>query len=82
MTSDIFATTPRDFNYGLRLLLEDPSLVGYNAGTAATIEFRLCDAAAQAPPLNDITCTVKDGGDANFNVIPGDQISCTLAPAP
>ena len=24
VTSDIFATTPRDFNYGLNLLLEDP----------------------------------------------------------
>ncbi|HSP99120.1 MAG TPA: hypothetical protein VL049_18000 [Candidatus Dormibacteraeota bacterium] len=81
VTSDIFATTPRDFNYGLNLLLEDPSLVGYSDGTAATIEFRLCDAAAQAPPLSSITCTVREGGDANFSVIPGDQITCTLVPA-
>jgi cysteine-rich repeat protein len=81
VTSDIFATTPRDFNYGLNLLLEDPSLVGYTDGTAAIIEFRVCDAAAQAPPLSSFTCTVREGGDANFNVIPGDQITCTLAPA-
>jgi cysteine-rich repeat protein len=81
VTSDIFATTPRDFNYGMNLLLEDPSLVGYADGTAATIEFRVCDAAAQAPPLSSFTCTVREGGDANFNVIPGDQITCTLAPA-
>jgi len=82
VTSDIFATTPRDFDYGLNLLLEDPSLVGYSDGTAATIEFRLCDATAQAPPLSSITCTVREGGDANFNVIPADQITCTLAAAP
>ena len=82
VTSDIFATTPRDFNYGMNLLLEDPSLVGYSDGTAATIEFRVCDAAAEPPPISSITCKVRDGGDANFNVIPGDQITCTLAPAP
>jgi cysteine-rich repeat protein len=80
VTSDIFATTPRDFNYGMNLLLEDPSLVGYSDGTAATIEFHLCDAAAQAPPLSSYTCQVREGGDANFNVIPADQITCTLVP--
>jgi hypothetical protein len=82
VTSDIFATTPRDFNYGMNLLLEDPSLVGYSDGTAAVIEFQLCDATAQAPPLSSITCTVREGGDANFTVIPGDQITCTLVAAP
>ncbi len=82
VTSDIFAVTPRDFNYGLNLLLEDPSLVGYSDGVGATIEFRLCDSAAQAPPLSSIVCNVREGGDADFNVVPGDQITCTLTPAP
>ncbi|MBX3028479.1 hypothetical protein KF840_26595 [bacterium] len=79
ITSDIFATTPRDFNYGLNLLLEDPTLVGYSDGVAATIEFRLCDAATQAPPLSSFTCKVREGGDADFNVVPADKIACTLS---
>ncbi|MFN8642881.1 MAG: hypothetical protein U0802_14975 [Candidatus Binatia bacterium] len=82
VTSDIFAVTPRDFNYGMNLLFEDPSLVGYNEGTAATITFGVCDQAAQAPPISSITCAVREGGDAEFNTIPGSEISCTLTAAP
>jgi cysteine-rich repeat protein len=78
VTSDIFATTPRDFDYGLRLLLEDPSLVGYDQGTAAEIEFVVCEGAA-APPIESLTCVVKDGGDPEFNVVPAEQINCSLA---
>jgi cysteine-rich repeat protein len=81
VTSDIYATTPRDFDYGLRLLLEDPSLVGYNEGTAATIEFSICDGATQ-PPVSSISCVVKEGGDPEFNVVPADQINCSLALVP
>jgi cysteine-rich repeat protein len=82
VSSDLFAVTPRDFNYGLNLLLEDPTLLGYSDGTGATITFGVCDQAAQAPPLSNITCTVREGGDANFTVIPGDEIRCTLTAAP
>lgn len=82
VSSDIFAVTPRDFNFRLDLLLEDPSFLGYSDGTAATITFGVCDQAAQAPAISSITCKVFDGGDADFNVIPGDEITCTLTPAP
>ena len=82
VTSDIFAVTPRDFNYLLNLILDDPTLVGYDSGTAATVEFKLCDSASQPPPLSSISCTVRDGTDAELNPVPGDQITCTLEAIP
>ena len=81
VTSDIFATTPRDFDYGLRVLFDDPTFVGYNEGTAATVEFGLC-AGATAPPPSSIDCIVKNGTDANFAVVAPEQITCTLTAAP
>jgi len=81
VTSDIFATTPRDFDYGVRVLFDDPTFVGYNEGTAATVEFGLC-AGATAPPPSSIDCIVKNGTDANFGVVTPEQITCTLTAAP
>ena len=82
ITSDIFAIGPRDFNYGMNLVLDDPTLLGYNEGTAATITFGVCDEAAAAPPISSITCEVREGTDGAFQVVPADQITCTLTAAP
>jgi len=81
VTSDIFAVTPRDFDYAIRIALEDPTLVGYDLGTAATVEFEVC-AGASRPPLSAIGCAVEDAGDPNFMEVPSEQVSCTVTAAP
>jgi hypothetical protein len=80
VTSDIFAVGPRDFDYAVRVLLEDPSLLGYSDGTAATVTFDICEGAS-APPVSAIACTVENASDPNFVEIPADRIACTLANA-
>jgi cysteine-rich repeat protein len=79
VTSDIFSVTPRDFDYALRVLLVDPTTLGYHDGTAMTVVFDVCQGAS-APALGAITCTIEDGTDMDFMTVPGDQITCTLAP--
>lgn len=79
VTSDIFSVTPRDFDYALRVLLVDPTTLGYHDGTAMTVVFDVCQGAS-APALGAITCTIEDGTNQDFMTVPGDQITCTLAP--
>jgi hypothetical protein len=81
LTSDIFALSPRDFNYGMRLLAEDPTFVGYNEGTVAVVEFLVC-AGQQAPPIDSLSCQIRNGTDANFASVPAEQITCSLALVP
>ena len=78
VTSDIYAVTPRDFDYATRVLLEDPSLLGYSDGTAMTVEFEVC-AGAGVPPLSAIQCIVESASDSDFVDVPSEQVACTLA---
>ncbi|MGH3637471.1 MAG: hypothetical protein ACRDUX_00435 [Mycobacterium sp.] len=81
VTSDLFAVTPRDFNYALRVLLLDPLLIGYDQGTAMTVVFDVCQGAS-APPVSAIACTIESATDIDFGDVPPNQVSCTLATAP
>ncbi len=77
VVSDLFAVSPRDFDYGVRLLLEDPSLLGYTDGTAATVELLVCQGAS-APPVSALSCLVEDATDPEFVAVDPAQIGCTL----
>lgn len=78
VTSQIFSVTPRDFDYALRVLLLDPLLIGYNADTAMTVEFDVCEGVATPPP-SAITCTIESATDLDFNDVPVGQVQCTLS---
>ncbi|MGE0519256.1 MAG: hypothetical protein AB7P78_09650 [Candidatus Binatia bacterium] len=78
ITSDFFAVTPTDFNYGTTIVLLDPFQIGYGTGTvAAKIKFDRCQGAATPLPA-DFTCTVTDAVDANVATVT-DQVSCSIA---
>ena len=81
VTSEIFAVTPRDFDYSLRVLLLDPLLFGYSEGTAMTVDFDVCQGAAP-PRLSAITCTIESATDLDFQDVPVDDVQCTLTAAP
>lgn len=78
VTSDIFAVTPRDFDYALRVLLLDPLLIGYNEGVAMTVEFDVCQGATSPPP-SAVVCTIESATDVEFNDVPVGDVQCTLS---
>jgi hypothetical protein len=81
VTSEVFSATPFDHGYGVKIVLSDPSFVGYEDGTAATIVFDLCEGAS-APTACDVTCTVDAAVDAEFNDVAVDQVPCTVTIEP
>ncbi len=68
--------TPNDRDYGLVLVLLDPSLFGAEPGTAVTVELDLCEG-APAPTAGDFECTVNSASDESLNDIT-DLISCDI----
>ncbi|MGD9764530.1 MAG: hypothetical protein AB7V27_12505 [Candidatus Binatia bacterium] len=77
VTSDVFAVTPTDFNYGTAIVLLDPFQGGWGTGTvAASIAFDRCQG-APAPAPADFTCTVTDAVDTNVNTVT-DRVLCSV----
>ncbi len=77
ITSDIFAVTPTDFDYGTNLLLLDPLQLGYGSGTlAAEMVFDRCQG-APLPQAGDFTCTVTDAVDTTITTVTN-QVSCVV----
>ncbi len=78
VTSEVFAVTPTDFNYGTTVVLIDPFQGGYPSGTvAALITYDRCQGAG-APQPGDFTCDVTDAVDTGVNTVT-DQVSCAVA---
>jgi hypothetical protein len=69
--------TPNDQEYGLTLVLQDQSFVGSNGGTAATVEFDVCEGSSQ-PPIDAFSCLIAGATDINFVDVP-ESVSCELA---
>jgi hypothetical protein len=81
VTSEIFAPAPRDFDYSLRMNLNDPTVLGYNEGTAATVEFLICEG-RDLPPVSSLTCVIESATSGDFLPVPVEQVTCTLAAVP
>jgi cysteine-rich repeat protein len=78
VTSEVFAVTPTDYNYGTTIVLIDPFQGGYPSGTvAASITYDRCQGAG-APQPGDFSCQVTDAVDTNVNTVT-DQVSCSVA---
>jgi len=69
-----FATTPRDNETSLRIIFEDPSVVGVAPGVAGTVTFSTC--AVGPITAADFGCMVIDAGNPAFENITG--ATCTV----
>ena len=75
VSSAFFAASPRDSDTSLRIILEDPSVIGVPAGAAATVTFNRCG----APSITaaDFGCMVVDATNTAFEAIAG--VTCTVS---
>jgi cysteine-rich repeat protein len=79
-----FSVTPNDFDYGLRAVLIDPSLVGISGGLALAVEFDLCGGEA-VPLARDFRCDLLDAAALDDTGNPIDvsgQVTCQVTVKP
>ena len=76
ITSANFNITPNDRNYGLTLVLQDPSFFGPSMGTAVTVTFDLC-VGANRPAAGDFRCDIDTVADSALNDISANT-TCTI----
>jgi cysteine-rich repeat protein len=77
--SPSFATSPNDVDYAVRVVLQDPFLIGVAAGEAFTVQFDTCQG-APAPTAADLGCMFVDAADTNFVTVLGTTCSVTVGP--
>jgi hypothetical protein len=74
--SSSFSFTPNDLNYGLRILLTDPSFTGVGSGQAFSVNFDNCTGSSLT--ASDFGCFVVDASDASLASATG--VTCTVVP--
>jgi cysteine-rich repeat protein len=76
ITSPNFSITPNDRDYGLTLVLLDPTFFGPEMGTAVTATFDRC-VGADRPTADDFRCDLESVSDPSLIEIVGNT-NCTI----